>query len=72
MRAWRSLTPAGWLDPKTPGQAIDRRCALEEGDVVLFHLDADRLQFEAPMVAAAVVQDLGAISSARQRGRWPA
>jgi hypothetical protein len=37
--------------------------------VVLFRPDADRLPLLAPMVAAAVVQDLAAISTARQHGR---
>jgi hypothetical protein len=57
-----------WLDPDTPAERIDLRAALDRGDVVLFRLDADRLPLLAPMVAAAVVQDLAAISSDRQHG----
>jgi hypothetical protein len=56
------------LDPDTRGERIDLRSALAAGDVVLFRLEADRLPLLAPMVAAAVVQDLAAISDARQHG----
>jgi len=58
-----------WLDPQTPGEAIDLRTALEQGDLVLFRLDADRLPLAAPMVAGAIMQDLAAICAARQNGR---
>lgn len=57
-----------WLDPQTPGEAIDLRTALEQGDVILFPLDADRLPLAAPMVAGAIMQDLAAICAARQSG----
>jgi type IV secretory pathway TraG/TraD family ATPase VirD4 len=59
---------APWLDPATPGQHIDLRQSLDRGDVVMFRLEADRLPLAAPMVAAAVIQDLVAISSERQHG----
>lgn len=57
-----------WLDPQTPGEAIDLRNALDRGDVVLFRLDADRMPLAAPMVAGAIMQDLAAICAARQSG----
>lgn len=59
---------APWLDPGTPGERIDLRESLDRGDVVMFRLEADRLPLAAPMVAAAVIQDLVAISSERQHG----
>src|SRR5207302_3029640 len=58
-----------WLEPDTEGERIDLRDALERGDVILFRLDADRLPLATEMLAAAIVQDLVAISAARQRGQ---
>lgn len=57
-----------WLDPRTGGQRIDVRCSLEDGDVVLFRLDADRRPLATGMLAPAVIQDLVAISADRQHG----
>jgi conjugal transfer pilus assembly protein TraD len=59
---------APWFDPGTPGESVDLRQSLDRGDVVMFRLEADRLPLAAPMVAAAVIQDLVAISSERQHG----
>ncbi len=57
-----------WLDPRTHGEAIDLRGALDRGDVVMFRLDADRRSLATGMLAAAIVQDLVAISAGRQSG----
>lgn len=57
-----------WLDPRTHGEAIDLRAALDQGDVVMFRLDADRRPLATGMLAAAIVQDLVAISAGRQSG----
>ena len=59
---------ARWLDPGTPGESVDLRESLKRGDVVIFRLETDRRPLAAPMVGAAVVQDLVAISAERQHG----
>jgi conjugal transfer pilus assembly protein TraD len=59
---------ARWLDPRSYGEAIDLRAALDRGDVVMFRLDADRRPLATGMLAAAIVQDLVAISAGRQSG----
>ncbi len=56
------------LDPATGGVQIDLRESLDRGDVVLFRLEADRRPLTAEMLGAAIVQDLVAISQARQQG----
>ena len=57
-----------WLDPRTAAERIDQRGSLEDGDVVLFRLDADRRPLATGMLAPAVIQDLVAISADRQHG----
>ena len=57
-----------WLDPRTRGEKIDLRRSLEDGDVVVFRLDADRRPLATGMLAPAVIQDLVAISADRQHG----
>ena len=56
-----------WLDPRTSGESIDLREALERGDVVVFRLGADRRPLATGMLAAAIVQDEVAIRAERQR-----
>ena len=57
-----------WIDPRTHGESIDLRTSLARGDVVMFRLDADRRPLTTGMLAAAIVQDLVAISAGRQSG----
>lgn len=40
-----------WLDPRTGGEQIDLRRSLEDGDIVLFRLDADRRPLATGMLA---------------------
>jgi TraM recognition site of TraD and TraG/Type IV secretion-system coupling protein DNA-binding domain len=56
------------LDPATGGVQIDLRDSLDRADVVLFRLEADRRPLVAPMVGAAIIQDLVAIEDERQHG----
>ncbi len=56
------------LDPATGGVQIDLRGSLDRADVVLFRLEADRRPLVAPMVGAAIIQDLVAIDDERQHG----
>jgi fido (protein-threonine AMPylation protein) len=56
------------LDPATGGVQIDLRDALDQADVVLFRLEADRRPLAAAMVGAAIIQDLVAIDDERQHG----
>ena len=56
------------LDPATGGVQIDLRDSLDRADVVLFRLEADRRPLVAPMVGAAIIQDLVAIDDERQHG----
>jgi len=56
------------LDPATGGPQIDLRASLDRADVVLFRLEADRRPLVAPMVGAAIIQDLVAIDDERQHG----
>lgn len=57
-----------WINPLTHGESIDLRAALDRGDVAMFRLDADRRPLATGMLAAAIVQDLVAISASRQSG----
>jgi hypothetical protein len=52
----------------TGGVQIDLRDALDQADVVLFRLEADRRPLAAAMVGAAIIQDLVAIDDERQHG----
>ena len=56
------------LDPAAGGVHIDLRDALDQADVVLFRLEADRRPLAAAMVGAAIIQDLVAIDDERQHG----
>ena len=56
------------LEPTTGGLEIDLHESLERGDVVLFRLEADRRPLAAPMLGAAIIQDLVAITDERQHG----
>ncbi|MBV9338871.1 MAG: DUF853 family protein [Solirubrobacterales bacterium] len=57
-----------WIDPRTAGELIDLQASLARSDVVMFRLDADRRPLATGMLAAAIVQDLVAISAGRQSG----
>jgi conjugal transfer pilus assembly protein TraD len=57
-----------WVDAGADGESIDLRASLARGDVVMFRLDADRRPLATGMLAAAIVQDLVAISASRQSG----
>ena len=55
-----------WLDPDTPGAAIELLDAVRGGAVVYFSLCADSRPLLAQMLAAAIVQDLQTVVSALQ------
>ncbi|MGN6373763.1 MAG: type IV secretory system conjugative DNA transfer family protein [Solirubrobacteraceae bacterium] len=61
-----------WLDPLTPGApAFDLLGAVRRRAVVLFSLHVDRYPLLAPMIAAAIVQDLLAAASQLQGSPVP-
>ena len=55
-----------WLDPHTPGAAVELLDAVRSGAVVYFSLRADSRPLLAQMLAAAIVQDLQTVVSALQ------
>jgi type IV secretory pathway TraG/TraD family ATPase VirD4 len=55
-----------WLDPDTPGAAVELLDAVRSGAVVYFSLRADSRPLLAQMLAAAIVQDLQTVVSALQ------
>jgi hypothetical protein len=58
-----------WLDPALgEGEVLDLASSLARGDVLYFHLDADRYPAASKLVAAALLIDLVGLSAERQGG----
>jgi conjugal transfer pilus assembly protein TraD len=55
-----------WLEPQPGNHNLDLRAAINQRDVVLFSLEADRRPLAAGMLAAAIISDLLTIAADRQ------